>query len=154
MDKHIGKKEREWTEREKMNVVKYEHLVGLLEGHMLVVLFLELFCKFQIFQINTWGKTSLLFLLSLEWNTLQSKATRQCFPLSQAWVLNAREPVGQGSDTMAVRAEPQSLSTVRALEVESVERAHSVWQWPSGHSRGGRTIRRGAVSEEIEDPLH
>ena len=40
MDKHIGKKEREWTEREKMNVVKCEHLVGLLEGHMLVVLFL------------------------------------------------------------------------------------------------------------------
>ena len=87
-------------------------------------------CSFSVnFKFSKWklgGKKSLFFLLFLEWNILQSKATRQCLSLSQAWVLNARDPVGQGGDTMAVSTEPQSLSTVRALEVESAERAQGV----------------------------
>ena len=44
--------------------------------------------------------------------------------------------MGHGSGTVAVSTEPQSLSTVRTLEVESVE-------WPSDTPGAGRPSEEG-----------
>ena len=107
--------------------------------------------NFKFYKQKLEGKLSFPFSSHrVKYTKLQNNASLCHRP----WALYAREPMGQGSDTTAVSTETHSLDTVRTFEVAPVKWAQCVWEWPSGHSQGGQTIRRGGVSEEIGGPLH